>query len=1302
MIRAGRLLASTRRSQQVALTNGRAAASAATNQQALRTLIPSRFSSALLEKNAMLSASRSTTAVQMHRRWQSTLPDSLPPPAQASDEIRNFLEELNGCRETGNWRQALKLLDRIDKHGHALDPQMYERAIAACARMGKVEVLPGLLQNMNVDDILPTSVTVDYIMQAYLAREEWKLIVDHAVDVTGKGVPLSDAAFHATMEACGQMRDAYSAKTVFNNLWKKCGMAVDTSHYAATIRAVGMGGRPDIAVNLFTIMEEKAGIEADEGVFNQLIRAQIVNQALPQALQTFATVNDRGLVLHEPIYTATIDALIKNSDYWQAGRLFDQMISYGMNPSVFCYGRIMIAYVRTGKNNVALACWKKIVEANEPAPALMKYTKLLQELAITSDSKLTLAVFDHIYETFDHDVIRDATYSLAIRANGRLGRTQTAIDLFDTFVSSRRASGKSLPRAAGIYLAVFNALSRDTERDPKQNTLDAKRVWDIMVQNVPVILPPAYASLAGVFAASGELDTLNVLLEHAGQSFADLPRDDDEDESVYDHDDDSNSLDAQLASHADQVNEFDDASDLHDELLYNGVISGFSKAREDHSEHIFSYLKLMQTRGLKINDSIVRASTDSFVKFQNWPLMLKLVDYVDVKSLQNADLCFGDTISKLLEAEAWDCARHWIAAAHKLGVQPPIRGKMETLKHLREQKADEWRIAYALALETLSFKQMVDVNVESVADAVDICMHAGRPDLAMKLFDRMASHNSHRAPRANHASNSNASSPRKAVKIPLRMYKQTVLALMREHTTDPAAFERNIRKAESVCAQMLQLYSKELDGEALSMAISIKATVGDDDDVMALFESMQQLGLEPNTYAQNAAVIAFSRARRVDKVLEIRDQLLAKCHEDASYEVDPNVLKSLLFSLAISRSDDALAAAVTEFPNCTTEQAVGALLQANRVENAVQLFDETVSSAMFGSLLKRICDIKPGHREHDPLTAAALLLKFVRFHGLEAVKPASRVLKVTKALVAYGHLAEAGHILGLYADPHGDVVLKDMKPFFQQEVMEMLLFIYGEQCQFENLGQLFERKILAFPLNVRHYEVAMEDAAKTRGKIPGLTNAAAAEREKAGAIQCLKLFESLRQQFVKPNGAVYFFALKSCLKLKLLESTGKRVLDDALGQGFERMVTAELVALAAKALSERKHAAPAAPKRRGAPRKTQPQPESEGSAAAVATATELKVNVDELAQIALFCHHNGLEVTPKLAKKLLALQAHLPKKVAKEIEFIAHLLEDEMSMSSDNVDAEVDTERASSKARWTAAGAGSRWGDLYLSPLKED
>lgn len=1209
----------------------------------------------LRSRNAIAEIAGSSTRLLVSRnssqsllvRWQSTTPSLADAPEQL--KMQGFMSELDTCRESGNWRQALKLLDRIDKEGYPLDAAMYERTIAACARMGKVEVIPGLLQNMTVDDILPTSATVDFIMQAYLSREEWGLLVEHALYVTEKRVPLSEAAFQATMEACGQTRDAKSTKAIFANVEATGHMNLTTSHYAAAIRAVGMGGRPDLAVSLFTRMEEVARIPADELVFSQLIRSQIVNHALPQALQTFVTVNERELMLQEPIYTATIDALIKNNDYWQACRLFDQMISYNMSPSVFCYGRVMVAYVRTGKNDHAWACWKKIVESNEPAPALMKYTRLMADLASTSDSKLTLAVFGHIYSLFDHAQIRETTYSLGIRAHGRLGDTQTAVDLFDRFVESRHEVGKSLPRAAGIYLAVFNALSRDTHRDPKQNTLDAKRVWDIMAENVPVILPPAYASLAGVFASSGELATLDELLDHAGQRFAE------QDESEYDEFDQSEELD--------ETN----TTDACDQLLFNGVISGFSKARTDQSAQIVSYLKTMKKRGLAINDSIVRASTDAFIKFEKWPLMMELTDYVDTKALSNADLCFGDTISKLLEAQAWSSARHWIAFAHKKGVQPPIRGKMEVLQQLRESKSDEWRIAYALALETLSFRQMVELNAESVADAVEVCANANRPTLVTRLFERLASHKSLQQRQRG----VDAAAREPACKIPLRMYKSMVLSLMREPTSDADEFQLNIRRAEQICAEMLQLYGKEIDGEALSMAISIKATIGDDDDVMAMYETMQQLELEPNTYAQNAAIIAYSRARRVAQVLAIRDQLVAKCEQDASFDVDPNVMKSLLFSLAIAKQDELLKQTAGKFPCCQMDHVMGALLQANRVDQAVECFDESVSLDTFNALLKRISETKPGHRAHDPAIGATLLLKFVDLHGVDAIKPISRVMKLCKALVAHGHLQQAGQILHLYSNPDSNVQLKDIKPFHQQEAMEMLLFIHGEQCDWEQLGRLFDRKLLAFPLNVRHYELAMEYCTKVA--LPSAK--AAPELVQAGAIQALKLFETLRRQFVKPNGAVYVLALQSCLRLQLLDKAGKRIVDDAKDQGFDKLIMNELEKVAAKALAERTSGAPAgdaanSPVRRGRKLK-----------GALLETPPFTVNALDVAQLALFCHHQGISVSAKAARSLVAMRAYLPANVVNELQFL------------------LDMRDESSSPRKSSGAAGARWGDLYLHPV---
>ncbi|TYZ66932.1 hypothetical protein PybrP1_004817 [[Pythium] brassicae (nom. inval.)] len=1278
MIRARRLLEAARRSQQLAVAHGAARFTApplaALRQPQLRPHAPLQLA-----------------------RWQSTS-------AAASEELRTFRGELDGCCDTGNWRQALKVLDRIDKRGYPLDEHMYERAIGACARMGKVEVLPGLLQNMQVDSILPTSATVDYIMQAYLAREEWKLIVELALDVTHKGVPLSAAAYHAAMEACGQARDASSVKKVFSNMWSQCGVSVDASQYAATIRAAGMGGRPDIAVNIFNIMEAKAGLAAAEGAFNQLIRAQIVNGALPQALHTFATAHARGVVMDESIYTATINALVTNEDYWHAGRLFEQMVARGVTPSAFCFGRVMLAYVRTSKNSAALACWREIVDRREPAPALKRYSRLVQELAATSSSNLTVAVFEHMRALFDATEIRDPTYALAIRAYGRLGRTQAAVDLFDAFVARRAADAQPLPRTAPLYLAIFNALSRDSERDPAENTRDAKRVWAVMRANVPVILPPAYASLAGVFAASGELGLVESLLDQArapgragggiDMSALELAVEDDNDDN-----DSEAEIAALLAKHAHEANDVDDMSDLHDQILFSGVISGFSKARADHSAHITAYLQLMKARGLPITDSILRASTYAFVKFRQWPLMNALVDYVDLPALgASAGLCFGDTISKLLEAEAWESARVWIAAAHQRGVHAPIRDKIAVLQRLRELGSDEWRVAYPLALETLSFKQLSDQNVESVADAIAVCTTAGRADLALKLYDRVVSHPS-RLERAD-ADNS-------AAVLPLRMYKDAVLALLREPTPDAESFERNIRRAEAECAQMLQQHSKALDGEALSMAISIKATMGDDDDVMALFETTQRLGLEPNTYAQNAALAAFARARRPDKVGEIRDALLAAAAADPAFVPEPNVVKSLLFSLAILHNTTTeLVATAAALPACSREHAVRALLQANRMDNAVEIFDETVPLKMFATLVGRICDARPGRRECDPLAAAALVLKYARFHGLAAIRPTSLVLKVAKALVAHGHLPEAGHLLGLYADPDGDVLLKDLKPFFQQEVMEMLLFIYGEQRQFGPLGQLFERPILAFPLNVRHYELAMEYAVQSASPVAGVKRpkgkAAMRALEIEGAAQCLKLFEALRQQFVKPNGAVYVSALRACAKLKLLESTGQHVLEDARAQGFEDLVRTELAALATGALAERETELDSVSERESEiETETETVTESDSGQAAAASGfseRECRANGAELAQVALFCHRNGLAMSPAVATKLLALQARLTKKATKELEFIAQGRADGPAEPA----AAAPSARKRAARRPSSAGAGARWGDLFLEPLAAD
>ncbi|GMF52551.1 unnamed protein product [Phytophthora fragariaefolia] len=1179
-------------------------------------------------------------AVLAPRRWMSSdgARGSCPPEADAP--MAKLLEELDAFRETGKWRQALKLLDRVDKDAAlpALDAAMYERAIAACARMGKVEVLPGLLNNMLVDNLTPTSATMDFIIQAYLAKEHWGLIVQLATESTAMGVRLSPAAFHAIMEACGQIKDADSALDIMKQL-SGAGMHMTTDHYAAAIRAAGMARRPDTAMALFVQMEEQDGLLDDGQGFSQLIRAQVIHGDLEQALQSFATVTQRGLALDEPIYTCTIDALVTHGKHWQATRLFEQMLEGGeKHPSVFCLGRAMLAYTGANRNQHAWACWNKIVDLEEVNPVPTKYNKMLQGLTHAKDTQLAVEVFDYIRKRFEPSQIHQGAYTTAIRAHGRLGNTQKAVDLFNEYVESCKDT-RRVSRYVGIYLALFNALSRDTVRDPELNTRDAKRAWKIMSDNVPVVLPPAYASLAGVFASTGEMETLEELIQHAEKSWG-VTAEEIQQQTV---DDDGDELEAVAVYEGDEV----ELGSSNDVLLFNGVISGLCKARDDQTANIEAYLEMMRSRGLRITDSIVRATTDACIRFENWSLMRKLMKMVDVDELKNAELCAGDTVSKLLEAGKWGLGRDWLMFCHRNGLHPPVRRKMELLREMSDNKSKEWRIAYSLATETMSFRRLVQNNVDSVADASDVCMNADRPDLAIKLFDSVAGHSSLRYFR-NHQrqlkvgqdASQSLDSNVEPVVVPLRMYKNAILSLLRQPKNEKGDTDGSWRmtKAERICRQMLQVHGKGLDGDALSMAISIKATAGDHDDVGALYESMRALGLTPNTYAQNAAIIAFSRQRRTDQVLAIRDELMANHGKNGEIvPVESNVARSLMLSLALAHENDALRDAALNLPGCTMDMALDALVSTNRATDAVELFNESTTPDVFESLFHVLC------QSGNPVHAATLLLKFGRLHGLNEVHP-NRVIRVTNALVEKGDLIEAEKLLQMYLDgPHG-VSLKQMPSYFQQHTMEMLLFIYGEFGHFDAMRALFEKEMLAFPLEVAHYEAAMEYCAQSRDEL-------------AGAVASLKLFEMLRTQgFIRPSAYTYLLTLQSCLRLERLEpanatavkSTGQIILDDVQEHGFQASVAEELERQVASMLKQVER------KNKKMIRRIK---DSDTTEAGV-------MSPEELARIALFCHRHGMAVTAGLADKLLKLHQHLPTMIAHELAFVKRSLEEGLGVVS--------------------------------------
>ncbi|KAI9911368.1 hypothetical protein PsorP6_009208 [Peronosclerospora sorghi] len=198
-----------------------------------------------------------------------------------------------------------------------------------------------------------------------------------------------------------------------------------------------------------------------------------------------------------------------------------------------------------------------------------------------------------------------------------------------------------------------------------------------------------------------------------------------------------------------------------------------------------------------------------------------------------------------------------------------------------------------------------------------------------------------------------------------------------------------------------------------------------------VFEYVHDL-FEPSQIHENAYTTAIRVQGRLGNTQRAVD-LFNECVESRS-------------SMARARAhhDDALRDAVATLPGST----------------AVEWVNDHVALDVFESLFCALCE------SDDAVLAATLVLKYARLHGTE-------------------HLVEAKNLLQLYLDGTHGVSLNQMPPYFQQHTIEMLLFIYGKSRDFDALRGLFEKQVMAFPLERAHYEVVMDYCAQSRDELAG-------------------------------------------------------------------------------------------------------------------------------------------------------------------------------------------------------------------------
>ncbi|EQC42445.1 hypothetical protein SDRG_00180 [Saprolegnia diclina VS20] len=1058
--------------------------------------------------------------------------------ARASRAFSSHTALLREYASEGDWKRALQVMSELDKAGKT-DALSYELAIEACGRDRRIDAMQALKDTMEKDKIVPSTGTIDLFVQLYMHLNQPEKLVELGIQRLRANEPMSLAAYHSMIDACCSLRSIPYAEEILQSLGEHAAWAtpLGCDEFAALIRCFGICQRADFAMHALFTMQDR-GIEPNVEVYTQLVRAHISLGGMNQALHVFSLCNQQGIVLGESIHAATIGALCEKKAFWLATELFADMEAKKVEASHYCLSKMILAYIRTNNRDGAYEIWRRIQSRDRPA-TIATYMGIMSDCVVTGELDILLLAFHELQSHYD--VLPPAAYSFAIRAHGRKGNTADAIEMMEALI---RANG--CPQDATTYIAIFNALARSSvDRSVDQNRHDIVKYWDLMMRHVSNLQAPAFASAAGAFASCGDVDSLKKLIEHTKSH---LPG--------------------------------------SESLLYSGAISGFSKANADYTGYIRDCITEMLENGIALNDAAVRAASDAYVKHACWDDVAHLIKKMDPKAFNRPEGVIGDVISKLLDAQNWPVARFAINSAHAMHIDPHIRSKPYHLQVLANNtnESPEWRIAYSLALETVSFGTINEEHVYAVCNAMKVLFRAEKYNLMARLWYALKAKNQ--------------------LPLPIDAYKCIVIASLE------SGFEHSaIMAADEMLAMFSEHHADIVDStdvsDVFSVIISTFAQYKHDEVVLKLFEAMASFNLTPNAYAFVAALKAYSNLGRTDQI----PTLLAsfeECISASKYNVDELAeIFSSVISTAATAGDDALIIAMYEHmeafdmtPNSYAYNAIiraysrrGSLdrvaaIQAAMTQDGKKVNDRVVESLLKSYILANDVTNVLATMQQFQFTGDRALLTFLQCnqpqpvvdflkaqghahqkhgHIVERVSPAMQT-SALKWLLKRGATMEAADACtfllqnGYRVTGHVFETLLDQLSYHgAYDLGTALLDLYNEKRSYvKNTDSVVESTIILYS-NGGKYDHIRDLLTSPRRLFD--TNQYALGMglcvDSGAHAHALAIFESLRHRFVEPNGQVFCLALESCMVLNKPDGA-RQILQDVARNRFDSKLQSEL------------------------------------------------------------------------------------------------------------------------------------------------
>jgi len=305
---------------------------------------------------------------------------------------RSFFERLKTCgtpsaKDYGNMIRfasthsdcdlALALAQEMREAAASIDGVVYNTVLVTCVSADRIEEARTLLGEMEAVGGVADVITYNILAKAYAKAGRMDRCFELYEHMLAQDIKPSQVTYGILLDCCINENKVNKAAEVFDRMTEE-GCVMNTVLYTTLIKGFARAGQVDHAMHVYEQMRTGRSVPPDLITFSILIKANCDAHRLEAALQLLEAMLDFKLRPDEVVFNNLLGGCVKESKAGLAKRLYEDMISAGIQPSNATFSILIRLYAQCKMLDEAV----EMLRSEPAAQGISPEPRLFSQLAL--------------------------------------------------------------------------------------------------------------------------------------------------------------------------------------------------------------------------------------------------------------------------------------------------------------------------------------------------------------------------------------------------------------------------------------------------------------------------------------------------------------------------------------------------------------------------------------------------------------------------------------------------------------------------------------------------------------------------------------------------------------------------------------------------------------------------------------------------------------------------------------------------------------------------------------------------------